>query len=139
MRAQDAVGSGAPAVDKLRVYYNHPLFVETMAERTSDAFQSIEPSDRGNTALLFTAHSIPLSMADNCRYVEQLMDSCRLVAEAAGHEHWKLVYQSRSGPPHQPWLEPDVCDHIESLHGEGVKNVVIVSHRIHLRSYGSCL
>ena len=55
-------------------------------------------------------------MADNCRYQDQLMEACRIVAEVVGHSNWELVYQSRSGPPGQPWLEPDICDHIEALH-----------------------
>ena len=68
---------------------------------------------------MFTAHSIPLSMAENCRYEVQLREASRLVAEQVGHDRWELVYQSRSGPPSQPWLEPDVCDRIEALHAEG--------------------
>ena len=59
---------------------------------------------------MFTAHSIPQAMADGCRYEAQLREACRLVAEGAGRDDWQLVYQSRSGPPQQPWLEPDVLD-----------------------------
>jgi ferrochelatase len=75
--------------------------------------------------VLFTAHSIPTSMADGCRYVTQLEESCRLVAEAAGAATWRLVYQSRSGPPTQPWLEPDICDAIRLQHAAGQTRLVI--------------
>ena len=67
------------------------------------------------TSVLFTAHSIPMSMAENCDYVKQLTEASRLVAEACGVENWRLVYQSRSGPPQQPWLEPDICDAISEM------------------------
>jgi hypothetical protein len=83
------------------------------------------PTDRAGVPVLFTAHSIPTSMADGCRYVPQLQESCRLVASEAGVVDWKLVYQSRSGPPTQPWLEPDVCDAIRDLHARGGRQVVI--------------
>ncbi len=99
IRAREAVGEGAPTVDKLRVFFNHPGYIETMVECTRQALDKI-PADRRRAArVLFTAHSIPQGMADNCRYVAQLTESCRLVAESLGLETWKLVYQSRSGPP----------------------------------------
>jgi ferrochelatase len=116
IRAQEAVGSGAPRVDKLRVFFNHPGFIEPLVEAVEKCLTEIPVDERNETSLLFTAHSIPLSMADNCRYVAQLQEACRLVAAGAGHERWELVYQSRSGSPHQPWLEPDVCDRITELH-----------------------
>ena len=124
--AQQEVGEGAPEVDKLRMFFNHPGFVEPMVENVRQAFESIDPSRREQAPLLFTAHSIPLSMADNCNYQKQLHEACRLVAEGAGVAAWELVYQSRSGPPMQPWLEPDVCDRLKELHGEtGLQDVVI--------------
>jgi protoporphyrin/coproporphyrin ferrochelatase len=75
----------------------------------------------------FTAHSIPLSMADTSRYVEQLTETCRLVAEQMHlpAERWQLVYQSRSGRPQDPWLEPDIGDHLRSLRAAGVEDVVV--------------
>ncbi len=115
-RAQEAVGSQSPQVDKLRVFFNHPGFIEPMAESVKACLEKIPIGCREQTPLLFTAHSIPLGMAENCRYVAQLQEACRLVAEIAGHENWELVYQSRSGLPQQPWLEPDVCDRIAELH-----------------------
>jgi ferrochelatase len=127
LRAREAVGEGAPRVDKMRVWYNHPLWVEANARQVADALEKFPEADRGSVHLAFTAHSIPESMARQCDYVKQLRESCRLVAESAGvPEHrWKLVYQSRSGRPEDPWLEPDVVDHIKSLHAEGARNVVV--------------
>jgi ferrochelatase len=108
--AQAEVGEGAPEVDKLRVFFNHPGFIEPMVERTAAALGQIPAERRAAAHLLFSAHSIPLAMAQNCDYERQFCESSRLVAEAVGHVNWRLVYQSRSGPPSQPWLEPDVGD-----------------------------
>jgi ferrochelatase len=115
-RAREAVGPQAPQVDKLRVFFNHPGFVEPMIESVRVCLNEVPKERRSATHLLFTAHSIPLAMSDNCRYVAQLQETCRLVAEGAGHENRELVYQSRSGSPQQPWLEPDVCERIKELH-----------------------
>jgi ferrochelatase len=124
--AQQEVGPDAPRIDKLRMFYNHPGFVEPMAESVRNACVALGGDASDPTHVMFTAHSIPLSMAENCRYERQLHESCRLVAEHAGAESWELVYQSRSGPPQQPWLEPDVCDRIEQLHQGGeLKRLVI--------------
>jgi ferrochelatase len=75
--------------------------------------------------VIFTAHSIPLSMAQSSDYVNQLEETARLVAETSGVKHWKLVYQSRSGGPGQPWLEPDILEYLEKISDLGVRNVVI--------------
>jgi ferrochelatase len=109
-RARAAVGPGAPEIHKLRTFYNHPGFIEPMAERVRAARAEL-PASR----LFFTAHSIPLSMARTCGYEGQLEEACRLVAERAGCPDWRLVYQSRSGAPGQPWLEPDVLDALREL------------------------
>ncbi len=127
LEARDAVGDKAPRIDKLRMAYNHPAFIETVAELTQKELDSFSSENKSAARLLFTAHSIPLSMAENCDYEKQLTESCRLVAEQLGHSNWELVYQSRSGPPQQPWLEPDVCDRIEELHAAGeLPSVVII-------------
>ncbi len=126
MRAQAEVGAGAPQVDKLRVFYNHPGFVEPNVERLRDALAQIPVERRAAARVAFTAHSIPQTMAVNCAYEDQLSETCRLVAEGAGHVgKWQLVFQSRSGPPTQAWLDPDICDHLRDLRGEGVEDVVI--------------
>ena len=124
--AQQEVGDGAPVVDKIRMAYNHPLYIEASAERVHDAWNQIPQDRQANARLVFTAHSIPLAMAEKSAYVAQLMETCRLIGERIGLEDWKLVYQSRSGSPHQPWLEPDIVDHLEALHEEGVKDVVVM-------------
>lgn len=120
-----AVGERAPQIDKLRVFFNHPGFVGPMAENVRRALGRLSETDRAGVSVLFTAHSIPTSMAEGCRYASQLDEACRLVAEQAGVTAWRLVYQSRSGPPSQPWLEPDICDAIRELHGRGGRSLVI--------------
>jgi ferrochelatase len=116
--AQAEVGPSAPRVDKLRVFFNHPGFIEPMIERTRDALAQLPSDRRADATLVFTAHSIPAAMAANCDYENQLGEACRLVAGDLGRLDWHLVYQSRSGPPGQPWLEPDVNDFLRGLAGE---------------------
>lgn len=110
--AREQVGPQAPAVAKIRVFYNHPGFIEAMLDRVRDAIVQLPPQLRGEPRLVFTAHSIPNSMAGNCGYEKQLAEACRLVAKGVGSSDWKLAYQSRSGPPTQPWLEPDIGDYL---------------------------
>ena len=127
--AQEEVGLTAPRVDKVRVFYNHPGFIEPMVESLGACLSNIPEDHRSTARVLFTAHSIPMSMAENCRYEVQLAEACRLVAEGAGltADQWELVYQSRSGSPHVPWLEPDVCDRIEQFHAAGgLQELVVV-------------
>ncbi len=117
--AQKSMGESAPELHKIRVWYNHPLFIEAVADRVREALVQLDSDVRQSARLVFTAHSIPSSMAETCNYEKQLQESCRLVAEAVGgHEH-VLVYQSRSGPPNQPWLEPDIGDYIREQHAAG--------------------
>lgn len=126
-RAQAEVGEGAPQVDKLRVFYNHPGYIEPMRERVQSALDQIPLARRATTKIVYTAHSIPGAMAAGCDYERQLNESCRLVSEAFPNQDWQLVYQSRSGPPSQPWLEPDICDSLKELHEAGDVTDVIVS------------
>jgi ferrochelatase len=98
-RAQMEIGTGAPVIDKIRQFYNHPGYIATMKDRVAEALRKLPGAQ-----LLFTAHSIPISMASTSRYVDQLNESCAMVGDGP------LVFQSRSGPPNQPWLEPDVND-----------------------------
>ena len=125
IEARNAIGPDAPEVDKLRVFFNHPKFIETCAVRLKQAIKETV-SNWDQAVVLFTAHSIPDSMAVGCNYVKQLEEASRLVAESSGATNWKLVYQSRSGRPSQPWLEPDVCDYIEEVAEQGIKEVVIM-------------
>lgn len=125
--AREEVGPTAPVIDKLRMPYNHPAFIRVNAENLSRALDTVPADRRDRTPVLFTAHSIPMSMAENCRYELQLREASRLVAEQIGCRRWELVYQSRSGPPQQPWLEPDVCDRIETLaEQEDLPDVVVM-------------
>lgn len=126
-QAQSEVGPGAPVIDKIRVFYNHPDFIGVSAERVAEAINRLPEAGRDTAVVAFTAHSIPLSMADHCDYVAQLTESCRLVAAELklSPDRWKLVYQSRSGRPSDPWLEPDILDHIRKLHTGGISHLVI--------------
>jgi ferrochelatase len=118
--AQAAVGPTAPRVEKLRAFYNHPLFIEANVDRIRAACGDTTPAQ-----LVFTAHSIPSSMAAKCDYSAQLEETGRLIAETLSVENWKLVYQSRSGSPADPWLGPDICDHLKQLEFAGVTDVVV--------------
>ena len=125
--AQESIGADAPEVHKLRMAFNHPLYIEASADRVQTAFDQVEESRRAETKFVFTAHSIPMSMAEGCKYSTQLTEACRLIMEKIGDYPWELVYQSRSGPPHQPWLEPDVCDYIGELKEKtDVKDLVLM-------------
>jgi ferrochelatase len=125
--AKGEAGPAAPQIDKLRVFFNHPGFIEPMIENVRAALGKIPVDRRDHADLIFTAHSIPIAMAANCRYEEQLREASRLVAEGVGRDTWTLVYQSRSGPPQQPWLEPDVGDFIQARHRNSpIRDAVIV-------------
>lgn len=126
VRAQTELGSDAPQCDKIRAFYNHPGFIEANVDRVKQAFENIAPGQRHQTSLVFTAHSIPVSMASNSDYVAQLTETASLIAEKVGYCDWDLVYQSRSGPPHQPWLEPSLDDQLQVLSDRGVEDAVVV-------------
>lgn len=123
--AQAAVGPRAPRVEKLRMFYNHPLFIEANADRVRMALDQVPAERRLAARLIFTAHSIPQVMADQCRYQEQLAETCRLVVQGLGRGEWRLVYQSRSGLPTQPWLGPDILDELRQQAGDGARDVVV--------------
>jgi ferrochelatase len=124
-RARAEVGPGAPVVDKLRVFHDHPGFIEANAARVREALATLPSARRAAARIAFTAHSIPTAMAAGSDYVAQLRETCALVAVAVPHEPWALVYQSRSGSPQQPWLEPDVLDHLAALEAKGVADVIV--------------
>ncbi|MFB4308778.1 ferrochelatase [Actinomadura sp. GTD37] len=121
-RAREEV-PGAPEIDKLPVYCDRPGFIEPFVDAAKDALSRLPEGAR----LVFTAHSVPLSQPNRELYVAELEQAARTVADrAAPGNPWDLVYQSRSGPPSQPWLEPQITDHLEKLHGEGVTGVAVV-------------
>lgn len=125
-RARQEAGADAPQVDKLRVFYNHPGFIETMAERVEAAREEIPAERRPAARTVYSAHSIPLAMAQTCPYEQQLREACRLVSQRAGGADWQLAYQSRSGPPSEPWLGPDVGDCLRQLGGGGRAGDVVI-------------
>lgn len=125
-RAQAEVGPDSPEIDKIRAFYNHPGFIEPNIENLHAALEQIPAERRSAVQIAFTAHSLPVSMAQRCAYEAQLQEACRLVAEGVGHSNWQLVYQSRSGPPHQPWLAPDIVDHLKTLKAGGTADVVVM-------------
>jgi ferrochelatase len=123
--AQAEVGPTAPRVDKLRTFYNHPLFIEANVEQIRAAWSRLDREARAEAQLVFTAHSIPEAMAANCEYAAQLQETGRLIAEALQIDRWRVVYQSRSGSPSQPWLGPDIKDCLRQMNADGVKNLVV--------------
>ncbi len=125
IRASEKVGPGAPAFDKLRVFFNHPGFIEACAGPLQDTLAHVPAERRARANLAFTAHSIPTGMARQSAYERQLTEASRLVAEAAGLGRWNLVYQSRSGPPQVSWLGPDILEHLDVLASEGARDVVV--------------
>jgi ferrochelatase len=110
-------------VHKLRTFSNHPLFIDTMADRTAAALAEIPEGRRDLASLVFTAHSVPVVMAESSAYAQQLRETAGLVAERVGHKPWTLAFQSRSGPPSQPWLGPDIGDWLRQ---ERPADVVVV-------------
>jgi ferrochelatase len=125
--ARAGAGHDAPRVDKIRVFFNHPDFIAANAARVAAALERIPVGRRETARIAFTAHSIPGAMAGGCAYESQLREASRLVAESLciPAECWQLAYQSRSGRPTDPWLEPDIGDHLEALRAEGVLDVVV--------------
>ncbi|HIE99326.1 MAG TPA: ferrochelatase [Planctomycetes bacterium] len=125
--AQDEADATEVEVHKLRVFYNHPDFIEVNAQNVQSAICELNAGPDEDFHVAFTAHSIPNSMADTSDYVQQLTESCRLIAERLQlpADRWKLVYQSRSGRPQDPWLEPDICDYLRELRNGGVERVVV--------------
>lgn len=114
-RARAEVGPDAPYVGKLRSFYNHPLFIEAQSDEVRAALEQVPAERRQAAEVMFSAHSVPVSMAESSDYEKQLNESCRLVAERLNIGHWRLVYQSRSGPPHQAWLAPDITQVLSEL------------------------
>jgi ferrochelatase len=123
-RARQAVGAGAPELIKLRQYYDHPLLVKMFSDAITAAARRMPDAAR----LVFTAHSIPFAARSRCGallYERQVSYASKLVADAAGYQDYDQVWQSRSGPPQLPWLEPDVGDHLATLTGRGIEAVIV--------------
>ncbi|HZW95605.1 MAG TPA: ferrochelatase [Candidatus Eremiobacteraceae bacterium] len=126
-RAQSEVGQDAPEVDKLRAFFNHPAFIEVTVERVREALRAVPADARGNIQIIYTAHSIPHSMANTSDYVKQLEEVRRLVSGALGQQNDVLVYQSRSGVPGQSWLEPDILDYLREVKSKSLASAVVLA------------
>ncbi len=141
LAALAAEGRPVPRVDKLRHYFNHPGFIAPMVDSVLAALAELPDGVRDGARLAFTTHSIPTAAADTSgpvaghgdggAYLAQHLDAAAVIAEgvreATGTAHpWRLVFQSRSGPPSVPWLEPDICDHLAAEHAAGAPAVVMV-------------
>jgi ferrochelatase len=122
--ALQSARGGDIAVTYVHSWFDHPLFIEANAHHVTQALSTLPATVRDRARIVFTAHSIPVPMAETSRYAEQLRATARAVAERVGRE-WDLVYQSRSGRPGDPWLEPDVCDYLRAARGKGVGAVVL--------------
>jgi protoporphyrin/coproporphyrin ferrochelatase len=126
-RAQAEVGAGAPEIEKLRAFFNHPGFIDATEERLRDAVQELPSDVRHNIQIVYTAHSIPLSMANTSDYAVQLQEVRKLVSARLGISNDALVYQSRSGAPGQPWLEPDILDYLREVKSKGSASAVVLA------------
>lgn len=139
-----AAGVGAPTIVYPAPWHTRPRFIAAVADSVRSALARLDETARGHAELIFTAHSIPLTMAARAPYVEQLKEAAALVARALGRERWQLAFQSRGGSPHDPWLEPDVraaivanaqpkvvmpigflCDHVEVLYDLDVEAAAV--------------
>jgi ferrochelatase len=125
--ARNEIGSGAPEVDKLRAFFNHPGFIEATEERLRDALRTVPLEAQQNVQIVYIAHSIPLSMANTSDYVRQLEEVRKLVSAGLGVNNDALVYQSRSGAPGQPWLEPDILDYLREVKARDLASAVVLA------------
>lgn len=123
--ARADLAGNAPAVDYGEGWHDHPLFIRTWVELIDAAFARIAVDQRESTPLIFTAHSLPMSMAARSPYEDQLNTSAQLIADGLGRDSWSLAYQSRSGKPSDLWLEPDIGEVLPKLAAEGCRQVVV--------------
>ncbi|HUC97438.1 MAG TPA: ferrochelatase, partial [Candidatus Polarisedimenticolaceae bacterium] len=119
------IGRDAPEINYCAGWHDHPLFIQTWCELIRERFAGIAREQHPATPLVFTAHSVPVPMANRSPYVEQLDITARAIAEKIGHKNWSIAYQSRSGKPGDAWLEPDINSVLRELSVHGANNVVI--------------
>lgn len=122
----EQLGANAPTIEYVPGWHTHPVFIDAVTDLTKHAFAKIPVQRRAETPLVFTAHSVPTGMPGTPGYVEQIEAGARLVAESLGHARWSVAYQSRSGDPRTPWLEPDICAVLKQLAADGCRDVVVV-------------
>src|SRR5262249_57968379 len=121
---------GAPAVAFAPPFFDHPLFVEAVADRARAALTCVPEAERASTPLVFTAHSVPTAMANGSPYVDDFNAASAAVAKRLHHGPWRLAYQSRSGNPRDPWLEPDINDTLKDLGSAGARPAGLVPLRV---------
>jgi len=124
--ARKKVGAGAPEVAYAPPWAEHPRFIDAMMARAADALAEVPAPKRADALLIFTAHSVPVAMASGSPYARQLEAAAVVIAGRLGHARWQVAYQSRSGSPSDPWLEPDIRDALRGLKGQGIEDVVVV-------------
>lgn len=124
--ARAKLGDGAPEILYVPPWADHPLFLDAIQERTAGALAEVPAERRGAAHLVFTAHSVPTAMAGGSPYTAQLAGAAKVIAERLRRERWSVAYQSRSGSPREPWLEPDIADELRALAKSGVEDVVVV-------------
>ena len=124
---QEVMQEGAPEIHKLRVFFNHPGFIEATEDRLRDALNQIPSNQKQNVQIIYTAHSIPVSMANTSDYVRQLEEVRQLLSARLGVSNHALVYQSRSGAPGQLWLEPDILDHLRDVKARNLASAVVLA------------
>ena len=123
--AREKVGAGAPEVAYARPWAEHPRFIDAMVARAADALADVPAPKRADALVIFTAHSVPVAMASGSPYARQLESAALVIAGRLGHARWQLAYQRRSGAPSDPWLEPDICDALRGVKGQGIEDVVV--------------
>ena len=123
--AREKVGDGVPEVAYAPPWAEHPRFLDAMVARAADALGRVPAPERAEALLVFTAHSVPVAMASGSPYARQLEAASLLIAGRLGHARWQLAYQSRSGSPRDPWLEPDISDVIRGVKGQAIEDVVV--------------
>jgi protoporphyrin/coproporphyrin ferrochelatase len=123
--ARAELGANAPQVDYCGGWHDHPLFIQSWVQRIQTCFTELPEAKRGTTPLIFTAHSLPTPMAARSSYVADVQTTAQLIAAELRHERWSLAYQSRSGKPSDPWLEPDVNEMIRKLAHDDVTDVIV--------------
>jgi protoporphyrin/coproporphyrin ferrochelatase len=116
---------GVPEIVFAPPWFEHPRFIAAVADGVGQALEAVPPAERAETPVVFTAHSVPVAMADASPYVGDFAAAAGAVCGRLGHKRWSLAYQSRSGSPRDPWLEPDVRDVIRELAEQGVRHVVV--------------
>jgi protoporphyrin/coproporphyrin ferrochelatase len=124
--ASEKAGAGAPEVAYAPPWAEHPLFIDAMVARAADALAEVPAAKRADALLIFTAHSVPVAMASGSPYERQLEAAALVIAGRLGHARWQVAYQSRSGAPSDPWLEPDICDALRGVKRQGIEDVVVV-------------